>query len=127
MKDYQMNVTNEDINNLLFKNDFDFTIDIIQGALNDNYFIDDFNLGLKFSRGKSVKPRKHLMILENYENEWGSSLILTLTDNNKKYYTTKRDYLSDYLKENKKGAFLDKDEKDFYREELQECVKQLAN
>lgn len=125
MKDYKISVTNEGINNLLFKNEFDFAIDIIQGGLNDNYFIDDFNLGLKLSRGRVVKPRKHLMILESYLNEWSSDLTLILTDNDKKYYETKKDYLIDYLKENKKEPFLEKDEKEFYQEEIKECIKQL--
>lgn len=125
MKDYKISVTNEGINNLLFKNEFDFAIDIIQGGLNDNYFIDDFNLGLKLSRGRVVKPRKHLTILESYLNEWSSDLTLILTDNDKKYYETKKDYLIDYLKENKKEPFLEKDEKEFYQEEIKECIKQL--
>lgn len=125
MKDYKTSITNEGINNLLFSGKYTFDIDVIQGSLNDNYFIDDFNLGLKLSRGRVVKSRKHLMILESYLSEWSSDLNLILTDNDKKYFETKRNYLSDYLKDNKKDKFLDNEEKAFYKEELKECVKQL--
>lgn len=125
MKDYRISVTNDDINKLLFGGKYTFDIDVIQGGLNDNYFIDDWNLGLKLSRGRVVKSRKHLMILESYLNEWSSDSILILTDNDKKYFETKRNYLSDYLKDNKKDKFLDNEEKAFYKEELKECVKQL--
>lgn len=126
MKDYEISVTNDGINKLLFGDKYTFDIDVIQGGLNDNYFIDDWNLGLKLSRGRAVKPRKHLMVLENYLNEWSSDLTLILTDNDKKYFETKRNYLSDYLKENKEDKFLDSEEKAFYKEELKECVKQLG-
>ena len=125
MKDYKTSITNDGINRLLFNGTYAFNVDIIQGGLNDNYFIDDWNLGIKFSRGKSVKPRKHLIILDSFLNEWSSDSILILTDNDKKYFETKRNYLSDYLKDNKKDKFLDNEEKAFYKEELKECVKQL--
>ena len=125
MKDYKISVTNDGINKLLLGDKYTFDIDIIQCGLNGNYFIDDWNLGLKLSRGRVVKPRKHLMILESYLNEWSSDLNLILTDNDKKYFKTKRNYLSEYLKENKKDKFLDSDEKAFYKDELKECIKQL--
>lgn len=126
MKDYKISVTNDDINRLLFNGRYNFDVDIVQGCLNDNYFIDGWNLGIKFSRGRSVKPRKHLMILESYLNEWTSELTLILTDNDKKYFETKRNFLSDYLKDNKKENFLDNEEKSFFKDELKECVKQLG-
>lgn len=125
MKDYKTSITNDGINRLLFNGTYAFNVDIIQGCLNDNYFIDDWNLGIKFNRGRSVKPRKHLIILDSFLNEWSSDSILILTDNDKKYFETKRNYLSDYLKDNKKDKFLDSDEKAFYKDELKECVNQL--
>lgn len=128
MKDYKIyGLNNEQVQNLLFGKNSDSigNIDIVQGGLLDNYFIDNFNLSLTVGNHR-VKPRKHLIITEEYLNEWSSSETLILTDNSKKYFKIKRDYLSDYLKENKKDHFLNKDEKDYNRMILSEAVQELS-
>lgn len=128
MKDYKIgNLDYKTVEKLIFDNDYCLDVTIVQGALVDNYFIDDWNLEICGKRGRNIKTRKHLYAVETYLSEWSSALTLVVTDNDKKYYTMKRNYLSDYLKENKKDKFLDKNDKDYYREELQDCVKQLAN
>lgn len=127
MKDYKLyGLNNEQVQNLLFGKNSDLidNIDIVQGGLMDNYFIDNFNLSLTVVNHR-VKARKHLIITEEYLNEWSSSETLILTDNDKKYFKLKRDYLSDYLKENKKDHFLNKDEKDYNRMILSEAVQKL--
>lgn len=127
MKDYRIDgLNNEQVQNLLFGKNSDLigNIDIVQGGLMDNYFIDNFNLSLTVGNHK-VKARKHLIITEEYLNCWSSSETLILTDNDKKYFKLKRDYLSDYLKENKTDHFLSKDEKDYNRMILSEAVEAL--
>ena len=127
MKDYKLcGLTSEQVQNLLFGKNSDLigNIDIVQGGLMDNYFVDNFNLSLTVGNHK-VKPRKHLIITEEYLNCWSSCETLILTDNDKKYYTTKRDYLSGYLKENKTDHFLNRDEKDYNRFILKEAVEEL--
>lgn len=127
MKDYKLyGLTNEQVQNLLFGKNSDSigNIDIVQGGLMDNYFIDNFNLSLTVGSHR-VKARKHLIITEEYLNEWSSSETLILTDNDKKYFKLKRDYLSDYLKENKTDNFLSREEKDYNRFILKEAVKAL--
>lgn len=127
MKDYKLyGLTNEQVQNLLFGKNSDSigNIDIVQGGLMDNYFIDNFNLSLTVGSHR-VKARKHLIITEEYLNEWSSSETLILTDNDKKYFKLKRDYLSDYLKGNKTDHFLSKDEKDYNRFILKEAVEAL--
>lgn len=128
MENYKIgNLDYKTVEKLIFDNDYNLDVTIVQGALVDNYFIDDWNLEICGKRGRNIKARKHLYAVETYLNEWSSSLTLVVTDSNRKYYTMKRKYLSDYLKENKKDKFLDKNAKDYYREELQNCIKQLAN
>lgn len=125
MKDYKLyGLNSEQVQNLLFGKNSDSlgNIDIVQGGLLDNYFIDNFNLSLTVGNHR-VKPRKHLIITEEYLNCWSSSETLILTDNDKKYFKLKRDYLSDYLKENKNDHFLTKDEKDYNRMILSEAVQ----
>lgn len=127
MKDYKLyGLNSEQVQNLLFGKNSDSlgNIDIVQGGLLDNYFIDNFNLALTVGNHR-VKPRKHLIITEEYLNCWSSSETLILTDNDKKYFKLKRDYLSDYLKENKSDHFLSKDEKDYNRMILSEAVQEL--
>lgn len=127
MKDYKLyGLNNEQVQNLLFGKNSDLidNIDIVQGGLMDNYFIDNFNLSLTVGNHR-VKARKHLIITEEYLNEWSSSETLILTDNDKKYFKLKRDYLSDYLKGNKTDHFLSKDEKDYNRFILKEAVEAL--
>lgn len=129
MKDYKLyGLNSEQVQNLLFGKNSDSlgNIDIVQGGLLDNYFIDNFNLSLTVGNHR-VKPRKHLIITEEYLNCWSSSETLILTDNDKKYFKLKRDYLSDYLKENKSDHFLSKDEKDYNRMILSEAVQELKS
>lgn len=128
MKDYKIsNVDYRSLEHVLFntKKDEYREVTIISGVLLDNYFCDNFNKGLIINNHR-VKPRKHLFAYEQYLNEWSSELDLVLTDDDKKYFKIKRDYLSDYLKDNKKDHFLNKDEKDYNRFILKEAVKELS-
>lgn len=127
MKDYKAyNIDSVDLLNMLYNNTSDWgNVDVVKGGLMDNYFCDNFNKGLIINNHR-VKPRKHLFAYEQYLNEWSSELDLVLTDDDKKYFKIKRDYLSDYLKDNKKDHFLNKDEKDYNRFILKEAVKELS-
>lgn len=127
MKDYTVyGLSGHDVDEFLFsKLDGQIGyIDIFEGGLQNNYFCDDFNVPISVN-GHRVKARKHLYVLANYLNEWSSDLTLVLTDNDKKYYTLKRNYISQYLKDNKAGKFIDVDEKENLRMELLEAVAQL--
>lgn len=128
MKDYKINNLDfRTVEKLIFGNDYCLDVTIAQGALVDNYFVDDWNLGIKTKRGRNIKPRKHLYALETYYSEWSSVLTLVLTDNDKKYYTAKRDFLSQFLKENKEEQFLDKHDKYYLKMDLANCVQELKN
>lgn len=128
MKDYTITgLDYRTVEKVIFENDYCLNVTIVQGALVDSYFIDDFNLGLKMNRGRNIKPRKHLMVLENYLNCWSSDLTLILTDNDSYYYQTKRDYLTDYLKNNKKDPFLDEEEREDLECQLEYCNDELKN
>lgn len=127
MKDYKLTGQSEEaiLNGIM--NKLDTSITMLSGALADNFFIDNFNKGLKMTRGRNIKPRKHLLVLENYLNCWSSDLTLILTDNDSYYYQTKRDYLTDYLKNNKKDPFLDDEEREDLEYQLEECTEELKN
>lgn len=128
MKDYTFNnLDYRTVEKLIFDNDYCLDVTTVQGALVDSYFIDDWNLGIRMKKGRNIKPRKHLYAVETYYSEWSSVLTLVLTDSDKKYYTAKRDYLSQYLKENKKDQFLDRDDKNYLNIELSDCVQELKN
>lgn len=126
MKDYRIdNVSFKDVEELLFSANSECgAVDILQGSLVDNYFCDYFDMDVKVY-GHRVKARKHLIATETYLNSWSSTLTVILTDNDKEYYTIKRNYLSDYLKENKENKFLDKEEKEFNKDLLHDAISEL--
>lgn len=132
MKDYKINKLDcHTVDNLIFvKNEPCPKVTLVQGTLINSYFIDDWNRELKFYRGCRVKPRKHLYALETLANEldrFPSVLNLVLTDNDKKYYQLKRDYLTNYLRKNKKDNFLNKYDKNYLETNLLSCIKKLNN
>lgn len=101
------------------------TVDILQGLSADNYFCDYFNVALRVN-GRKVKARKHLIVTEDTTDVYvDGSNQLNLTDNDKKYYTLKRNYLSQYLHDNKKDGYLDKNERNDLRATLSETVENL--
>lgn len=126
MKDYRIdNVSFKDVEELLFNANSECgAVDILQGSLVDNYFCDYFDMDVKVY-GHRVKARKHFIATETYLNCWSSTLTVILTDNDKEYYTIKRNYLSDYLKENKENKFLDKEEKEYNRDLLHDAISEL--
>lgn len=127
MKDYTVyGLSGHDVDEFLFsKLDGQIGyIDIFEGGLQNNYFCDDFNVPISVN-GHRVKGRKHMYVLANYLNDWSSDLTLVLTDNDKKYYTLKRNYLSQYLHDNKTDGYLDKEERNDLRATLAETVENL--
>lgn len=129
MKDYRIyDVDYKSLESVLFNYDdpnIYRDITIIPGVLLDNYFCDNFNLSLKIG-GRKVKARKHMFALEKYVTSQSSRLELTLTDNDKLYYQKKLDFINDTLKENKKGEFLDKDQKIDLEDAQQSCIYELS-
>lgn len=67
-------------------------IEVIDGCLQDNYFFKDTN-EVKINR---CKPRKYIMLLENYVNCWSSNHKLIMTDDEKLFFDTLKDYQKDY-------------------------------
>lgn len=59
------------------KYDFLETIRQSQGSLVDSYIIYNIDDHIKLGR---YKPRKYMILRENFLNCWSSSVILTLTD-----------------------------------------------
>lgn len=120
MKDYRLdNVLPQSVNQLLFDDLADrVEITVINGGVQDNYFCDNFNTPLKVG-GRAVKARKYLMVLEQFQNTWSSSLDLILTDNAKYYYQTKANYLGGILKENEENQILDDDQEQEFKDQLE--------
>ncbi|QHJ84668.1 MAG: hypothetical protein [Caudoviricetes sp.] len=128
MKDYRIdNVDYRSLENVLFntKKDEYREVTIISGVLLDNYFCDNFNLSLKIG-GRKVKARKHMFALEKYVTSQKSRLELVLTDNDKFYYQQKLDFINETLKANKKGEFLDNDQKIDLKDAQQCCIYELS-
>lgn len=64
-------------NDIALEYDFLETIRQSQGALVDSYIIYNIDDHIKLGR---YKPRKYMILRENFLNCWSSSVILTLTD-----------------------------------------------
>lgn len=129
MKDYKIyDVDYRSLESVLFNYDDPNTyrdVTIISGVLLDNYFCDNFNLSLKIG-GRRIKARKHMFALEKYVTTQSSRLELVLTDNDKFYYQQKLDFINETLKENKKGEFLDNDQKIDLEDAQQSCIYELS-
>lgn len=128
MKDYKIyDVDYRSLESVLFntKKDEYREVTIISGVLLDNYFCDNFNLSLKIG-GHKVKARKHMFALEKFVTTQSSRLELVLTDNDKFYYQQKLDFINETLKENKKGEFLDNDQKIDLEDAQQSCIYELS-
>jgi len=81
--DYTAPVTNEFVNSLteaMTRQDILDSIEVFEGTLNDNYI---FSNTETISIGR-VKPRRFIIIECKYENEYSSSLVMTMTDNEQK-------------------------------------------
>lgn len=116
-KDYKFKTTYKTIDKIVRNMSENTDVTIISGGLLDNYFIDDFNAPLIVG-GHHIAPRKHFIAYEKYLNSQSSEQIIILTDNDKKYYKMKKDYLSDILAEDKEEQILDSYERENLKEEL---------
>lgn len=57
--------------------DYFETVRQSQGCLVDSYIIYNVDDHIKIGR---YKPRKYIILRENYLNEWSSDIVITLTD-----------------------------------------------
>ena len=57
-------------------------VDYFSGSLNDNYLFENVNAnkGQGTILGRKHKPRKYIIIYENYLNEWSSDALVVETD-----------------------------------------------
>lgn len=70
-------IHNDTINKLLkFASERSIEFEVYEGALNDNYIIYADQL-IKVGRGK---PRKYILIEEDYLNTWQSANLMVMTD-----------------------------------------------
>ena len=67
-------------------------IEVIDGCLQDNYFFTDTN-EVTINR---FKPRKYIMLLEYCENCWSSNHKLIMTDDEKLFFDTLKEYQKNY-------------------------------
>lgn len=83
--------TGQKIVDMASKNDIEFdkySVRFYTGSLLDEYAIyNSWTDGQKqyAIRPKRTKPRKHILLEENYVNEWSSAYTITFTDNQEKY------------------------------------------
>jgi len=66
-------------------------VEEIDGCLQDNYFFSD----TKDIKIGNHKPRKFIMILENYLNTWSSDHVLIMTDDENLFNSTLNKYQKD--------------------------------
>ena len=61
-------------------------IDYMQGALNDEYLFNNVKAeqGIGVIIGRKHKPRKYIIVRENYLNDWSSDALVIETDSDKK-------------------------------------------
>lgn len=61
-------------------------IDYMQGSLNDEYLFNNVQAkqGIGVIIGRKHKPRKYIIVRENYLNEWSSDALVIETDSDKK-------------------------------------------
>jgi len=78
MKDYKADINLKSVEQILkFANDNNHEVDMFDGCCLDNYIIYSNS---KIKIGK-LKPRKYIILLEKYLNEWSSVTEMILTDN----------------------------------------------
>jgi hypothetical protein len=82
MKDYKKEITYESLNAFVqFANDKGYDIEIIEGALNDTYIINNHDKELSI---KGVKARDYIILYPKFQTSRSNSFHLLMT-NNKSY------------------------------------------
>lgn len=119
MKDYTItNLNRFELDNILFNYGYSLNIDCLitkeqhSNKLLSNYFIDDFNKPINL-KGKTAKARKHLFIFE-----LNGKFTLTATNDTIGYHSIKADYLNRFLSLDKEKHFLNKQQRNDYKEQL---------
>jgi hypothetical protein len=82
MKDYNRPISYESLNNFVqYANDKGYTIEVIEGVLNDTYVIYNINKQLSI---KGVKGRDYIVLYPQFLNEWSNNFHILMTDDEEK-------------------------------------------